>query len=243
MPGYRIKGRKGPSRFSRKPVKKVIRKASVSKGLVSLIKKVSLKPSETKNTHAISENQQLYHNVPQVVYAMLNTTTSVNDDQNGTLNIACRVGDEVIARGLSFKFWFANKGDRPNVMYKIIFFKYQSREAPVSTAPYCNQGSSNYMIRDIDTEKYKIIKVVKFNIQTSAQRITSTDTFNAAEGHKAISVWIPLKNQKIKYENGSGVPRFVDYAYSVVAYDSYGTLLTDNICSYAVNRKFYFKDP
>jgi len=100
------------------------------------------------------------------------------------------------------------------------------------------------MIRDLDTEKYRILKTVKFNLQTASQKvIDSQGTFNGAEGHKAVSVWIPLKNKRIKYENGSSVPRFTDIAFTVVCYDSFGTLLTDNIASFAICRKFYFKDP
>lgn len=236
-------------KFSKKTVKKTYRKKSVKasvkgrKSLVALIKKVALKPCETKNTHIIAENQQLYHNVPYLSYGGLNTTTGITEDDTGTATVNCRVGDEIILRGLSYKFWFANKLDRPNVMYKIIFYKYQSGYTPSGSDPFFAQGSSNYMIRDLNTEKYKVIKTVNFNLQTSAQKLISQDVFAGAEAHRKVSVWIPLKNQKCKYENGSSVPRFIDYAFTVVCYDSYGTLITDNIASFAVNRKLYFKDP
>lgn len=238
--------------YTRKPVKKIVKKvyrkksgkASVkgSKSLVALIKKISLKPVETKNTHSIEENIQLYHNSLIISYGHLYTAQSVSDNDTGTQNFLCRLGDEVILRGLSYKFWFANKLDRPNVMYKIIFFKYQSNTSPATPAPFYSQGTANYMIRDLDTEKYKIIKVVNFNLQTSGQKVISQDVFQGAEAHKKVSVWIPLKNQRCKYENGSSMPRFFDYGFTVVAYDSYGTLTTDNIASYAINRKLYFKD-
>jgi len=228
----------------KKSVKNYSKKSTMKRSsLVSLIKKISLKPVETKHTHKIDENGQLNHNDPVINLNHLNTSQSTADNNTGTSNFACRVGDEVIARGLSYKFWFANKLDRPNIMYKIVFFKYQSSSTPVAPAPYYTQGTASYMIRDLDTEKYKVIKVIKFTIQTGAQRVISQDTFQGAEGHKAVSVWLPFKNQKIKYENDSTNPRFFDYGYTIVAYDSFGTLLTDNIASFAVNRKFYFKDP
>ena len=228
----------------KKATRKMVKKPSMKRSsLVSLIKKISLKPCETKATHIIAENQQLYHNVPFLSYGGLNTTQGITEDDTGTSVVAMRVGDEIILRGLSYKFWFANKLDRPNVMYKIVFFKYQSSYAPTNTDPFHSQGSTNYMIRDLNTEKFKIIKVVNFNLQTSAQRITGTDTFSGAEGHRKIQVYIPLKNQKCKYENGSSVPRFTDYGFTIVCYDSYGTLTTDNIASFAINRKLYFKDP
>ena len=222
--------------------RKSIASGKRTKSLVALINKISLRKSETKNTHAINENTQLNHNSPLVDIYHLNTTQSVGDNNTGTSDIACRVGDEVVARGLSYKFWFANKLDRPNVMYKIVFFKFKSGSTLSSTDPYYSQGTANYMIRDIDTEKFKIVKVVKFNLENNAQRVIGT-TFNGAEGHRAVSVWLPMRNKKIKYENGSGIPMFEDYGFSVVAYDSFGTLTTDNIASFAYNRKFYFKDP
>lgn len=224
-------------------VKRAVRNYK-KKSLIKLIKRVSLKQSETKHTHNIQENIQLYHNVPNITATNLFTSISNSDNNAGVQNFACRLGDEVIARGLSYKFWFANKLDRPNVMYKIVFFRYQSGSGTLpAEAPFYIQGTSNYMIRDLDTEKYKIIKTVNFNLQTSAQRITSADVFNGAEGHKKISVWIPLKSMKLKYENNSVTPKFTEIGYTIVAYDSFGTLQTDNIASYAVNRKFYFKDP
>jgi len=225
--------------------KKSVRKTAKSnKSLVALIKKVSLKPVETKHTHNIVENINLNHNAPYMVGTLLNTTTSVLDNNTGAQNYACRVGDEVIARGISFKIWFANKLDRPNVMYKIIIFEYKSGTTLSNPAPYYSQGTANYMIRDLDTETYKIIKVVNFNLQTNAQRIiTVGGALVGAEGHKAVSIYIPLRNRKIKYENNSTTPRFTDMGYSIVAYDSYGTAITDSIATFAINTKFYFKDP
>lgn len=234
----------GNKTYKRRITKKTYKKVASVKGtksLVALINKISLKKVETKNTHVISENINLYHNTPFIDYNHLGTTQAITDNDAGVSNVSGRIGDEIILRGLSYKFWFANKLDRPNVMYKIIIYKYQSNTPPA--APFHSQGTTNYMIRDLDTEKYKIVKVVNFNLQNNAQRLISQDVFQGAEGHKKVSIWIPLKNQKCKYENGTSQPRFIDYAYSIVCYDSYGTLTSDNIASYAVNRKLYFKDP
>lgn len=240
--GMRMKkGYKKP--VSRKAfVKRAVSKAKTSR-LVKLIKKVSLRQAETKDTHIISENLQLYHNVPYSVTALLYTEQGINDNESGTTQYTKRIGDEIVASGISLKFWFANKGDRPDVLYKLIVYKYKANTSISSSVdPYESQGTSNFMIRDLNVEKFKIVRVINFRITTSAQRITSQDVFNGAEGHKAMKVWIPLK-QKIKYESGTSTPYGWDYAFSVVAYDSFGTLTTDNIASFAINRKLYFKDP
>lgn len=218
--------------------------AAKRKSLVRLIKKVSLRQSETKHTHQIIENVQMYHNVPMVLTSsLLFTDQGMGDTQTGSQAFAMRIGDEVVARGISLKFWIANKLDRPDVIYKIIVFKYRANTTLANADPYVTQGTHNYLIRDLNTEKFQIVKVKNVRISTSAQRITAADTFYGAEGHKAISMWIPLGNQKVKYEDGGNVPLMKDYGVSIVAYDSYGTLTSDNIGSLALNRKFYFKDP
>lgn len=231
----------------KKPVsRKAFAKRAVSKAktasLVKLIKKVSLRQAETKDTHIISENLQLNHNSPYVVGALLYTEQGINDNETGTSQYTKRIGDEIVASGISIKLWFANKLDRPDILYKLVVFKYKANTTLNATDPFEVQGTSNYMIRDMNVEKFKIVRVINFKISTSAQRITSADVFNGAEGHKAMKVWIPLR-QKIKYESGTSTPFGWDYAFTVVAYDSYGTLTTDNIASFAMNRKLYFKDP
>lgn len=231
----------------KKPVsRKAFAKRAVSKAktasLVKLIKKVSLKQSETKDTHIISENQQLYHNSPFNVGVLLYTEQGINDNESGVSQYTKRIGDEIVASGISLKFWFANKLDRPDIIYKLIVYKYKANTSLSAFDPYEQQGTANFLIRDLNVEKFKIVKVVNFRISTSAQRITTQDVFNGAEGHKALKVWIPLK-QKIKYESGTSTPLGWDYAFNIVAYDSYGTLTTDNIASFAINRKLYFKDP
>lgn len=234
-------------KYSKKPVtrksfaRKAVAKAKTS-SLVKLIKKVSLKQSETKDTHVISENVQLYHNTPISVSALLETQQGINDNESGTVQLSKRIGDEIVASGISLKFWFANKLDRPDVLYKLIVFKYKANTTVSNPDPYESQGTTNYMIRDLNVERFKIVKVVNFRISTSAQRITTQDVFNGAEGHKAMTIWIPLK-RRIKYESGTSTPFGWDYAFNIVAYDSYGTLTTDNIASFAINRKLYFKDP
>lgn len=227
--------------------KKLIRtpyRKSTTKKLVRLIKKVSLKQSETKNSHMIQENNQLNHNGIYVMNSLLALNQGVSDTQAGSQWNACRIGDQVLARGLSIKLWIANKLDRPNVMYRIVVYKYQSRITPGSDT-FLNQGATNIMLRDFNLEKYSIVKTKTFNVQLgfSAFPSGSVGDQDGREAHKLVSFWIPLKNKKIEYEEGATIPKWSDYGIAIMAYDSYGTLTTDNIASFAINYKFYFKDP
>lgn len=243
---YVKKGMKMRKGYKKPVSRKAFASRAVSKAkkqsLVKLIKSVSLKNAETKDTHNISENIQIYHNVPTHVVDLLYLQQGINDSEGGLTQNSKRIGDEVVGRGISIKLWFANKLDRPDILYKLVVFRYKSNTTIVAGDPWMAQGTSNFMIRDLNVDKFKIVKVKNFKISTSAQRITTQDVFNGAEGHRAVKLWIPLK-RKIKYEDGSSTPKDFDYGLAIIAYDSYGTLTTDNIASYAVNRKFYFKDP
>lgn len=232
-------------KFVKRPVRKVVRRSGM-KNLAKMISAISLKKAETKETHVISENNQLYHNVESIKYSFLYTQQGVGDGDTGLTNYSCRVGNEIILRGLSIKFWFANKKDRPNVMYRIIIFKYRA-DTTIGSA-YKSQGSANMMIRDIDNEKITILKTKLFNLQVGFSNAGPAGGYGfdtaAKEAHKYLKFWIPLKNQKLRYkDDNSGSPKYYDIGVSIVPYDSYGTLTTDNIASYAITHKLYFKDP
>lgn len=239
---------------ARKVAKKVVRKGKSpftsytrTKQLIKLINKVSLKKAETKNTLNIVEDNQLYHNVQTLRNNLLFTSTGITDNQDTTSSYASRIGDSVVARGLSIKLWIANKLDRPNVMYRLIVYRYYGA-APSNI--FYSQGSTNMMLRDVDTEKYKVLYAKRINLQvgySATAQITAQsggNNYNAQkEAHKYVKIWIPMKNKIITYQNGVGNPMKGDIGFCIVPYDSYGTLTTDNISSYAFNYKFYFKDP
>jgi len=241
-----------PRIYKKRAVKKSFKRKnfkskSSQKSLIKLIKKVALKPCETKHTHQIQENLQLYHNVPKTIISnMLYTSQSVADDGSGTASYAVRIGDQIVARGIAIKLWIANKLDRPNVMYRINVFKYYSSTHPPVNDIYYSQGTSNYMIRDLNIEGYKVIKSFRLNVnQGASERVeTSTNEFRGAEGHKYLSFYIPLKNRILTYQNGYNELRNNEsMGVNIVCYDSYGTLTTDNIASVACSYKLYFKDP
>lgn len=234
---------------TRKYSKKVMKKGKSpfksytrTKQLIKLINKVSLKKAETKNTLNIVEDNQLYHNTQTLRNNLLFTSTGITDNQDATSSYASRIGDSVVARGLSIKLWIANKLDRPNVMYRIIVYRYYG-SAP--TDVFHTQGTANLMLRDFNTEKYKVLYSKRINLQIGTSFIPDVPTVSGVqrkEAHKYLKIWIPLKNKTIQYQNGVGNPMKGDIGFCVVPYDSFGTLTTDNIASYAFNYKFYFKD-
>jgi len=224
--------------------KRISNKTS-TKSLVSLIKRVSLKQTETKYTHISEENIQLYHNSYSLKRDLLATSQGITDTGTGTSVLSNRVGDEVIARGLSIKLWVANKSDRPNVMYRFIVFKFQSSLSSISAGDIFKSGTGNKIMDDINKEVVTVLYQKIFNVQTGFSAFSSAvsgDT-DGREAHKYLNFYIPMKDKKIHYNDGGQVPKFVNYAWALLPYDSYGTLTSDNIASYTYQYKFYFKDP
>ena len=212
--------------------------------LVSLIKKISLKNSETKYNHISSENIQLFHNGPNLVNNLLACTQGITDNGAGTNVLSNRIGDEVIGRGISLKMWIANKLDRPNVMFRLVVYKYQSQTTPASINIF-KTGSGNKIMDDIDKEYITVVYQKIFNLQVGYSAFatgTGGDT-DGREAHTYRQVWIPLKNKKIHYNDGGSIPKFINYGFMLLPYDSFGTLTTDNIASYTYQYKYYFKDP
>lgn len=239
------KGRKTPSRFSRKSSikRKAIRKTGTSR-LIKLIKRVSLKTTETKYNHFITENQQMYHNSGYIKNNLLNCTIGTGDVGTGAGVFNHRIGDELIARGISIKVWIANKLDRPNVMYRMIVYKYQSQSPPASTALF-KGANGNKIMDEVDNEYITPVYQKIFNLQAgfSAFASATAGDVDGREAHTYRQFWIPLKDKKIHYVDGGSIPKFIDYGFFIVPYDSYGTLGTDIISSLAFQYKFYFKDP
>lgn len=237
--------KKSKSLYKRKQPRKFVKKSAKkysSKSLVSLIKKVTLKQSETKYNSGSIENTQLFHNGgvgPTYVFLTNMLTTAQGQNQSQ------RLGDEVIAKGLSIKLWLSNKLDRPNVMYRIILLAVPPQEA-VSTNPSgLFKGSiGNKIVDYIDTDKYKVIKNIMIKPFAGDYSLESGATNKEHSTYRKI--WIPLKNRKIVYSADNGaVAKYQNNILSlaVIAYDSYGSITTDNIASFACVYRFYFKDP
>lgn len=197
------------------------------------IRSIALKNCEAKHTFIQNENIQLYHNVPQYNTNMLAT-------QQGQTQLT-RVGDEVVGQYLKLKFWLSNKSDRPGVTYRIILYSSPQNDF----AMYFSSGSSgNRIISTVDTDRVKIIKQRFVKAMSGDYSIETSST--QREHSTLVSMSVNLKNRKIKYQTDSGTtPKWQgNYVnFCVIAYDSYGSLATDNIASYAWQSEFVFKDP
>lgn len=200
--------------------------------------KVVKRQSETKNSHFSQENVQLYHNVPHFHNNLLYTTNgSESGDAPGI--VAMRIGDELFLQSVKLKLWLSNKLDRPNVIYRVLLYWYDACNPPtIDTQIFNNTG--NLLLQSPNRE----------NISVVADRYIRNVVHNNAGGsqlkeHSTLKFinknW---KNKKITYNDvqGTTLPKTKSLAFAVMAYDSFGTLISDNIASFSYAYDVKYKE-
>lgn len=110
--------------------------------------------AETKVVGKQTENVQLFHNKTLYISNLLSTTQGVTDPNDLSGN-AARIGDSIKLTNCNIKFWLSNKDDRPNVMYRMIMFWYDS--ALTLSDAVCFFTQTNKMLDRPNNESISII--------------------------------------------------------------------------------------
>jgi len=194
---------------------------------------------EDKEYVYIAENVQLFHNKPGYSSKLLQLIAQgvADGDQStgGTTKPTCRVGDQISLKNVNIRMWLSNKLDRPNVMYKGVLYWY-----PVNNPPSDAQVYKTQTTKMLDRYNNKDISIIDtFIVQSGAMYLNGTEKF---EHSYLATLNKSYKNKKITFDGLTGVPKGKDLGFSVVCYDAYGTLQTDNIASFAWNMQLVFQD-
>lgn len=215
--------------------------------LTKMVKAIQLKQCETKRSSQYTNQlQQIFHNRAYYAGNMLATTQGTSDPAGASNAGRNRVGDEVVAKGLSIRWFLENVGDHPNVIYKIYVFEYNTLESPL-TDLYFWQGSDGFganMNRTLDkpqTDRLKIRKVMTINPRLGSMNIGGQGGLVKTQMRQC---WIPLNNRKIQYNaDNSPNPRFRDIGFAILAYDAINTSETVVLTNMQWQSTFYYKDP
>lgn len=215
------------------------------------VKSVLLRTAETKMKDLATENVQLYHNLgAQVLGFPPTTVTSINTFFNpwatittGTLRSE-RIGDKITPRGMSIKFWYANKGDRPNCMFRVILAslpkEYAGQVVGNAFNPFQTGPIGNSMVLHPDNDvgvKFLYDKIYR------PSGASSGVTPNEKEQTKAFKIWIkPKKAGKITYMQNLAAITSNPLALFVLPYEQYSTATTSNVASVTVWMRMYYKD-
>lgn len=185
------------------------------------------------------ENVQLFHNKVLYQGGLLGTQQGNLDPDNQQSNQARR-GDDIYLRNVNVRFWLSNKNDRPNVMYKLFLFWYDS--GTQLTDAVCFFTQTNKMLDRINNEQIGIIDSKTIFSGPSYSTGVASDAGSAKEHSQLCTLNGNWKGKKIVYDEGAPQPTHKNIGFCVAAYDSFGTLQTDNIASLSYNYVMRFKD-
>ncbi len=205
-----------------------------AKSVRKIAKKTVMGTAETKSVGKSNENVQLFHNKALYISNLLATTQGVKDPNDQSGNDA-RIGDSIRLTNANIKFWLSNKDDRPNVMYRLIMFWYDS---PLTlTDALCFFTQTNKMLDRPNTENISIIDQ-KYIFSQNNYAVDA----NNHERSQLATLKGNWKGRRVQYDEGGSTPKKRTIGVCVVCYDAYGTLQTDNIASLASNYQINFKD-
>lgn len=226
-----------PNKKSRKPQGLTKTQA---KSVAKIAKQVAMTVPERKTFGFQEENRQLYHNKPDYLPSWLRCKQGTADPNDLTSQLL-RIGDEMYLRHVNIRLWLSNKNDRPNCMYKCYLFWYDSTASLSDQLCYFTQ--TNKMLDRINNENISIIDSKTIFSGPSYATGVASDAGSAKEHSYLCTLKGSWKNKKITYDEGGSVPKKRDIGTIVVCYDTFGTLQTDNIASYAYNGNVVIQDP
>lgn len=210
---------------------------SQKKAVRKIVDKVIDLNIEDKRKVYLNENLQLDHNKPVYIGKFLSDLAQGVNTGTDAVKQTVRIGDRIKLKNFNLRFWLSNKLDRPNVMYKGVLFWYPVDVGSAITDQDVYFTQQNKML---DRYNDKRIKIIDTFIVKSTNNY-AVDANNHEHSYLATlnKSW---KNKFIQFETNSPKAKGWELGFSLVAYDAYGTLQTDNIASYALNTQLTFED-
>lgn len=217
--------------------------------VANIAKKTLMKTAETKVSEFSTENVQLYHNVLEKTEnnSLYTTQGPTDGDTQGTAEN--RIGDMIQAQKIWWKIQLFNKQDRPNLHYRVLVVRQQTDRTgtyepslPAAFELETLNGNGNLLFASSSQERSTVVFDRIYRVQNQQSLVNSLDVGHEVSRIINVNYKIPKSHQKVLYHDGGSVPKRFIYLMYIVPYDSYGTLTTDNIASYAYSRKTYYKD-
>lgn len=213
------------------------------------VKSVVWRSAETKEAMSTSGNGgtsvSLFHNVSKRLTGnLMITKQGVSDNPGGVAGAIepdnlVRIGDEIQPLNMKIYMAFRQPSDRPNVTVRVYVLKFPGQIVPPTFVPFKAVTLYNFL-NPIDTEKCKVVKIKTYKLPSDYW------TGTAAESKEACFFrTINLNFPKTKYRySGDDLTNGQSYnlALYACAFDTFGTLITDNIMTMSYNAVLKFKD-
>jgi len=238
MPGKFRKKRIGGARVPK-------RRLGLSRNQIKTVRAIAKEEAMTLPEKKVfgfqQENRQLYHNKTDYLAEFLSCKQGTADDNDLAQSRLVRLGDELLLQNVNIRLWLSSKNDRPNVIIKAFLFWYTA--GVTLSDPVCWFTQTNKMLDRVNNEQISIIDSQTIFSGPSYATGVASDAGSAKEHSYLCTLNGNWKGKKITYDEGGAIPKKRDIGLMVVAYDSFGTLQSDIVASYAYNAKISFIDP
>jgi hypothetical protein len=163
-------------------------------------------------------NANLFHNTP---YTFANSADLFSAIAQGT-GVQNRIGNRIKVLSVTFTMVLNTKADRPNVSYRICTF---AAPATASTDEYTEHVNGGTFFGQVIPSVSKCYHDQFISANQASQTVGTKE-------RSVVHTYTINLNRGVQYSVTSGLcsTRLVTY---VIAYDSHGTLITDNIASVA----------
>lgn len=191
-----------------------------------------------KETHFVDYNwskHELYHNQWLTAWKpKLNGTYHLPSQGDGDSQ---RTGNDIYARGIQLKMMFGCKQDRHNTTFRVLALKVTKGYDITNYSQVFDNQTGNVMLDGVDKDRVTVLFDKKVHYKP----------INPSPDGKEITIfrkyWIPHKTLYKFYDDGEQNNSYpYDIYVTVMAYDAYGSLGTDNIAYVQAWSRFYFKD-
>lgn len=235
-------------KFVSKKKRAVSRRKSVSSSmnrrrLTTMIKRAVLKKAEPKCKRFAFEKTEIYHNsfyspggAPPSGYICAINNYGLMPAQGTGDNQ--RVGDQINVSGFKLKLLIGQKADRPNVSFRWFVLRVPKGSA-ISYTTWFVGTTGNVLLDDPNTDFVKVLRSGLWRPNEAGLANTGGDEYTFAK-----RLWIPYK-KLIKFgpADAATTHNDDDLYFTMVGYDAYGTLQTDNIAYAQMGLELHYRDP
>lgn len=198
--------------------------------LTSLIRRVVSRSAESKVFDRVLSKAELYHNTPALI--LINGTNAFPPQGNTG---STRVGDEIYAKGYKLRILFGQKGDRPNVSFRIIV-GYVNKSYSYGYSNWFRAITGNTLLDPVNPDIIKVVKSYTMRPNQAGLTATGNDEFTFAH-----QLYIPV-NKKVRFPSGTQDADMDNLYMFIIPYDAFGSLTTDNIAYYQAASSLHYKD-
>lgn len=221
--------------------KKYQAKKQSEKSITTIVNKVLRKKIEVKHIDKAYDFRALYHNNYTLAGSF---TTNLVGGSGVIINQGAlenqMIGTEVNIIGTMFKIMFLIAPDRMNTKFRVLIIRHPTGYDPTSSyTQVFDNLTGNLLIDNVDRHRVTVLydKILGY------KDIVPTNSTDQITFFRTIIV--PKQKYKMHYiDDGNSIsntPKFRD-TLIIMTYDTFGSLITDNISACQVNQRTYFTD-